>query len=60
VAKRLAGDGAAVAVNYRSNAEKAQALVEEITKAGGEAVAVRADVSDPAQIGRLVDETAER
>jgi NAD(P)-dependent dehydrogenase (short-subunit alcohol dehydrogenase family) len=60
VAKRLAGDGAAVAVNYRSNADKARALVEEITRAGGEAVAIEADVAEPEQIGRLVDEAAER
>lgn len=56
VARRLTQDGAAVAVNYRANAEAAEAIVAQ----GHAAVALRADVSDPEQTGRLVDETAER
>jgi NAD(P)-dependent dehydrogenase (short-subunit alcohol dehydrogenase family) len=60
VVRRLAADGAAVAVNYRANAEKAQALVDEIVAAGGTAVALAADVSEPEQTGRLVDEAVNR
>ncbi|MFI9385441.1 SDR family NAD(P)-dependent oxidoreductase [Kutzneria sp. NPDC052558] len=60
VVRRLAGDGAAVAINYRANADQAHALVKEIADAGGDAVAIQADVADPEQIARLVDETVER
>ena len=60
VAARLAEEGAAVAVNYRSDSRAAEALVDELTGAGHRALAVRADVSDPEQTGRLMDEVAER
>jgi 3-oxoacyl-[acyl-carrier protein] reductase len=46
-AKALAGDGWAVAVNYRSGAEDAEAVVRDIEAAGGRAVAVQGDVADP-------------
>lgn len=59
VARRLAADGAAVAVNYRSSAADADTLVEQLRKAGGAAVALQADVSDPAQAKRLVGETTD-
>ncbi|MGN0838942.1 MAG: 3-oxoacyl-[acyl-carrier-protein] reductase [Pyramidobacter sp.] len=45
IAARLARDGYAVAVNYRSSAEAAQSLVDEITAAGGTARAFAGDVS---------------
>lgn len=57
VARRLAADGADVAVNYRNNSDVAEALVKELVAKGRRAVAIQADVSDPAQIGRLTDET---
>jgi glucose 1-dehydrogenase len=44
-AKALAAAGAAVVVNYKSQAEPAEALVEEIRGAGGQAIAIGADVS---------------
>jgi 3-oxoacyl-[acyl-carrier protein] reductase len=44
VAKRLARDGCAVVVNYASNAKEADATVAEIQSAGGQAIAVMADV----------------
>ena len=56
VAKRLAEDGCAVAVNYRSSAEAAQALVEEITAAGGTAQAFAGDVSDPEAVKKLFED----
>ncbi|WP_375488916.1 SDR family NAD(P)-dependent oxidoreductase [uncultured Mycobacterium sp.] len=60
VAERLAAEGAAVAINYRSQAPAAQALVDELCRRGGEAVAIQADVSDPDAVGALVDKAAER
>lgn len=52
-ALRLARDGMTVVVNYSHSAEAADAVVEEIKGAGGDAIAVRADVSDPAQVKEL-------
>lgn len=60
IARRLAKDGYAVAVNYASSAEAADRLVEEITAAGGNATALQADISDPTAAARLVAETTER
>ncbi|MDX2730250.1 MULTISPECIES: SDR family NAD(P)-dependent oxidoreductase [unclassified Streptomyces] len=59
VARRLAADGADVAINYRSSGDAAEALAAEITAVGRRAVALKADVSEPDQIRRLVDESAE-
>src|SRR5262245_42755790 len=55
VAERLARDGFAVVVNYAGSAAGAEALVRKIEAAGGRAVAVQADVSDPKAVGRLFD-----
>ncbi|GAA2373941.1 SDR family NAD(P)-dependent oxidoreductase [Dactylosporangium salmoneum] len=55
VARRLATDGAAVAVNYRSSASDAEDLVAELTDEGRRAVALQADVSDPATCPSLVE-----
>jgi 3-oxoacyl-[acyl-carrier protein] reductase len=48
IAKALAREGWPVGVNYRSDSEAAEAVVEEITSAGGRAKALQGDVSDPA------------
>jgi 3-oxoacyl-[acyl-carrier protein] reductase len=53
----LAGSGARVAVNYFSSADRANALVAEVASGGGKAIAVKADVSKPAEAKRLIDET---
>ncbi len=45
IAFELAAHGAAVAINYRSSSEAAEAMVEEITRGGGRAIAVAGDVS---------------
>jgi len=50
VALRCAEGGDAVAVNYARDAAAANALVERIEAAGGQALAVQADVSDEAQV----------
>jgi 3-oxoacyl-[acyl-carrier protein] reductase len=57
VAKRLASDGFAVAVNYAKNEAPAKELVDQITRDSGRAIAVKADVSDAAAVANLFDET---
>jgi 3-oxoacyl-[acyl-carrier protein] reductase len=53
----LAQRGAAVCVNYAVNADAAEALVAEITTAGGRAIAVVADVADSAATEAMVAHT---
>jgi 3-oxoacyl-[acyl-carrier protein] reductase len=55
VAGRLARDGFAVAINYSGDAAPAEALAREIEAAGGRALAVKADVSDPGAVRGLFD-----
>ena len=55
VAERLARDGFATVVNYTRGEEAAQAVATRITSEGGHAIAVRADVSDPAAMATLFD-----
>ncbi len=50
IALRLADRGAAVAVNYRAQADVAEEVAREIRGRGGRALAVRADVADEAQV----------
>lgn len=52
-ARLAAARGYAVGVNYRSDATAAQAVVEEIQQAGGQALALQADVSDERQVEGL-------
>jgi 3-oxoacyl-[acyl-carrier protein] reductase len=53
IARRLARDGLAVAINYASRAAEAQALVAELTQAGGRAMAIQADVARADQVQRM-------
>ena len=53
-ARLLAGHGAAVAVNYHHAADAAAKVVHDIHAAGGQAVAIQADVTDPAAVRHLV------
>ncbi|MGQ9366197.1 SDR family oxidoreductase [Azospirillum sp. ST 5-10] len=55
IARRLAGDGFRVVVNYAGSADAAAELVDGIGKAGGRAMSVQADVSDPLAVTRLFD-----
>jgi 3-oxoacyl-[acyl-carrier protein] reductase len=57
IAKDLAAEGAAVVVNYASSKEGADRVVDEITKGGGKAVAVQADVAKKKDIERLFAQT---
>jgi 3-oxoacyl-[acyl-carrier protein] reductase len=56
IVRRLAACGASVVVNYHGSADRAAALVDEIGRGGGTALAVRADVTQPAEATRLIDE----
>ncbi|MBP1873786.1 NAD(P)-dependent dehydrogenase (short-subunit alcohol dehydrogenase family) [Ensifer adhaerens] len=58
VAKRLATDGAAVAITYHGSPEKAAAVVSEIEAAGGHALAIRADAGDAGAVRAAVNEVA--
>ena len=53
----LATEGAKVVVNYARSSGAAEAVVEEITGAGGEAIALQADVSQAEQVDNLLKET---
>ncbi|MFF2147343.1 3-oxoacyl-ACP reductase family protein [Kitasatospora sp. NPDC058190] len=57
VAKRLAAEGAAVALTYVRAEEQARTVVKEIEAAGGRAVAIRADLVEPDAAARAVEET---
>jgi len=59
IAKRLARDGAIVAVNYSRNDSAAAKVVADIEASGGKAKAFRGDCSKVADIRRLVDEVGE-
>jgi 3-oxoacyl-[acyl-carrier protein] reductase len=56
IARHLAAEGAAVVVNYSSSKEAADRVVQEVTKGGGTAVAVQANVANPADVKRLFAE----
>ncbi len=56
----LAECGFRVVVNYRSSAEQADEVVRAVTAAGGEAVAIKADVTAPDDVAAMVDETNKR
>ena len=57
IAKHLAAEGAAVVVNYASSKAGADQVVGEITRNGGKAIAVKADVAKKADIDQLFAET---
>ncbi len=58
IAKRLASEGATVALTYASSAEAAQQVVNEIRQHGGKAVAIHADSANVEQIRTAVATTA--
>jgi len=60
IALELAAQGAAVAVNYSGSKDGADKVVAEITKAGGKAIAVQANVADPDSIGPLINTVAKQ
>jgi 3-oxoacyl-[acyl-carrier protein] reductase len=56
IAKALGAEGATVVVNYATSKDGADAVVASIEAAGGQAVAVRADMSRSADVVRLFDQ----
>ena len=56
----LAKRGFRVVINYRASARQAEELAAAITGAGGEAVAIRADVTAPGDVAAMADETEKR
>jgi len=60
VAERLARNGVAVVVNYFGSVEAANEVSTAALEAGGQAMAVRANVTDPAQVTALFDEAHAR
>jgi 3-oxoacyl-[acyl-carrier protein] reductase len=57
IAEHLAAEGATVVVNYASSKASADAVVERITKAGGKAMAVGANVAKSEEIAQLISAT---
>jgi 3-oxoacyl-[acyl-carrier protein] reductase len=60
IARRLAADGADVAISYSESAEKAAAVVRELENEGIRAAAFKADQGDAGQVTRLVNDVATR
>ena len=54
----LAREGAAVAVHYNRGREEAERVAEEIGAAGGRATCVQADVTEPDEVERMIEEVA--
>jgi 3-oxoacyl-[acyl-carrier protein] reductase len=59
-ANALAAEGWPVAVNYRSDADGAEAVVEAIRESGGRAETIQTDVCDPAAVTKLFRDLEER
>ncbi|HWS65746.1 MAG TPA: 3-oxoacyl-ACP reductase family protein [Steroidobacteraceae bacterium] len=57
IAKRLAADGASVAITYAKDSSAASAVVRAIELAGGKAVAIQADATDTEAVKGAVEET---
>jgi 3-oxoacyl-[acyl-carrier protein] reductase len=57
IAKRLAADGASVALTYTKGRDAAVAVVKEIERAGGRAIAVQADAADADAVKAAVEKT---
>jgi 3-oxoacyl-[acyl-carrier protein] reductase len=57
IAKRLAADGASVAITYTKGAEAAAKVVTDIKRAGGKAIAIQADATDTDAVAAAVGKT---
>ena len=56
IARQLASEGFAVAINYASSASEASKLVVELRQAGHQAIAIKADVANAEDVRRMFDE----
>jgi 3-oxoacyl-[acyl-carrier protein] reductase len=57
IAKQLAADGAAVAITYTKGADTAAAVVKDIERAGGKAIAIQADATDAKAVAAAIEKT---
>src|SRR5258706_11586460 len=57
IAKRLAADGASVAITYSKGADAASSLVKEIERGGGKAIAIQADAAEADAVRNAVEKT---
>jgi 3-oxoacyl-[acyl-carrier protein] reductase len=57
IAKRLASDGANVAITYTKGADAAANVVNAIESAGGKAIAIQADATDPKAVAAAIEKT---
>ena len=57
IARRLAAEGASVAITYTKGADAAAQVVKDIERAGGKAIAIQADATDPEAVGAAVERT---
>jgi 3-oxoacyl-[acyl-carrier protein] reductase len=60
IALELAKQGADVVINYRKNREAAEGTAAEINSSGGRASCLQADVCDPCEVKRLIEEASAR
>lgn len=60
ISRRMAADGASVAIIHLSRADEAAALAAEIGAAGAGTLVIRADVADPAALSDAIDATVRR
>src|SRR5471032_1489855 len=60
IAMELAANGYKVVVNHRASAPQAEDVVATIVAAGGEAVAIKADVTEPDDVAAMVEEVNQR
>ncbi len=60
IARRFAAEGASLVIDYVARRDEAEAAVRSIAEAGGEAIAVQADVSRARDVDRLVRSTIDR
>jgi 3-oxoacyl-[acyl-carrier protein] reductase len=58
IAKRLAADGASVAITYTKGADAAASVVRAVENTGGKAMAIQADAADADAVKNAVDKTA--
>jgi 3-oxoacyl-[acyl-carrier protein] reductase len=57
IARRLAADGARVAITYTRGADAAATVVKSIEGRGGKAIAIQADATDPAAVKAAIEKT---
>src|SRR2546429_4087980 len=57
ISKRLAADGASVAITYTKGADAAASVVKEIERSGGKAITIQADAADAEAVTAAVEKT---